>query len=52
MIIMATTICEGGLPSVALMDKICKNRSLLIEMRDRKLSPAEVIAIGKERVVC
>lgn len=48
---MVTAVCAGGLPSMALMDKICKNRSLLIEMRESKLPPAEVLAIGKERAV-
>eukprot|EP01036_Dinobryon_divergens_P029575 gene29574-38693_t len=41
----------GGLPSVALMDKICKNRAMLIEMRDSKLPPSEVITLGKERLL-
>ena len=36
---------------MALMDKICKNRAMLIEMRDSKLPPSEVITLGKERLV-
>ena len=49
--VITITEFEGGLPSVALMDKICKNRAMLIEMRDSKLPPSEVITLGKERLV-